>query len=504
MNPTVGEILADTARKFPDKTAMICDDKTVTYRELDSRVNQRAHGFLQRGIAGKKRVAVLLSNSIELVEVYFALARLGCVTIPLNYRLSGRELSFILDNAEPAALIMGEEYSSLVHELKAPIGKLDVLITIGKATPKDENFDSLCNNQPDHAPEVEVIPQDESFIIYTSGTTGRPRGVVLTHANNFFNTLNYTSAYQMKESDVELALTPMFHSSTLGRVVTYVFNGVTFVTSRRFDPEKALGLVSTHHVTSITQSPTMYAALLNLNNGDTYSCGSVRRIVSGAAPLFPAIRSRLAKRFPHAGIYDLYGLTEASPGVSILKPDDPPEKITSVGRPMKHVTVKIVDHEGNEVSPGENGEVVCRGPNLMKGYYNDLPATQEVLRDGWLYTGDMGKMDQDGYLYLTGRKKELIVRGGENIYPAEVESVLHQHPGIKEAAVIGVPDEYWGETVKAWVVSKPGATLSEKEIIAFCTSQLAHYKRPQSVVFIDSLPKNAAGKVIKSEILKGL
>ena len=261
----------------------------------------------------------------------------------------------------------------------------------------------------------------------------------------------------MKESDVELALTPMFHSSTLGRVVTYVFNGVTFVTSRRFDPEKALRFVSKHHVTSITQSPTMYAALLNVNNGDTYYCGSVRRIVSGAAPLFPAIRSRLAKRFPHAGIYDLYGLTEASPGVSILKPDDPPEKIASVGRPMKHVTVKIVDHEGNEVSPGENGEVVCRGPNLMKGYYNDLPATQEVLRDGWLYTGDMGKMDQDGFLYLTGRKKELIVRGGENIYPAEVEAVLHQHPGIKEAAVIGVPDEYWGETVKALVVPKSGS-----------------------------------------------
>ena len=210
------------------------------------------------------------------------------------------------------------------------------------------------------------------------------------------------------------------------------------------------------------------------------------------------IRSRLAKRFPHAGIYDLYGLTEASPGVSILKPDDPPEKITSVGKPMKHVTVKIVNHEGNQVPPGENGEIVCQGPNLMKGYYNDLPATQEVLRDGWLYTGDTGKMDRDGYLYLTGRKKELIVRGGENIYPAEVESVLHQHPGIKEAAVIGVPDEYWGETVKAWVVSKPGVTLTEEEVITFCTSRLAHYKRPQSIAFVNRLPKNAAGKVMKT------
>jgi len=248
----------------------------------------------------------------------------------------------------------------------------------------------------------------------------------------------------------------------------------------------------------------MYVALLNVIRGtDSDFSGSVRRIVSGAAPLFPAIRSRLAKRFRHAGIYDLYGLTEASPGVSILKPDDPPEKITSVGKPMKHVTVKIVDDEGKQLPPGETGEIVCRGPNLMKGYYNNLLLTQEVLRDGWLYTGDTGKMDQDGYLYLTGRKKELILRGGENIYPAEVEAVLHQHPDIKEAAVIGFPDEYWGETVKALVVPNPGATVTEEEVITFCTSHLAHYKRPQSVAFVRSLPKNAAGKVMKSEIIQG-
>ena len=358
---------------------------------------------------------------------------------------------------------------------------------------------SLCHNQPDHGPAVEVVPQDESFIIYTSGTTGRPRGVVLTHANHFCNTLNYTSAYRMEERDVELALTPMFHSSTLGRIVTYVFNGVTFITSHRFDPEKAMGLISN---TGYLHNPIPHHVCRSLKRkgGDSYPGSSVRRIVSGAAPLFPAIRSGLAKRFPHAGIYDLYGLTEASPGVSILKPDDPPEKITSVGKPMKHVTVKIVDHEGKQLPPGETGEIVCRGPNLMKGYYNDLPSTQEVLRDGWLYTGDTGKMDQDGYLYLTGRKKELIVRGGENIYPAEVEAVLHHHPDIKEAAVIGVSDEYWGETVKALVVPKPGATLSEEEIITFCTSQLAHYKRPQSITFINSLPKNAAGKVMKSHL----
>lgn len=500
VNPTIGEILAKTARRFPDKTGIICDDKALTYRELDSLVNRCAQALLQKGIKNKQRVAVLFSNSIELVEVFFALARLGCVTVPLNYRLTGKELSFILEDANPAALIVGEEFNPLVDELKPRLKKSNPLITLGKELREGVQFNHLFSKQPDREPGIDVKPDDESFIIYTSGTTGRPRGVVLTHSNNFFNTLNYTDAYQMKESDVELALTPMFHSSTLGRIVTYVFNGVTFITSRRFDPGKALKLVSKHRVTSITQSPTMYAALLDLNGGNLYSTNSVKRVVSGAAPLFPGIRKKLSRRFPHAGIYDLYGLTEASPGVSILKPDDPPDKVTSVGKPMKHVTVKIVDDGGCEVSPGENGEIVCRGPTIMKEYFNDLPATREVLRGGWLYTGDTGKMDRDGYLYLTGRKKDLIVRGGENVYPAEVESVLHQHPEIEEAAVIGIPDEYWGETVKAIVVLKPGATLNEEDIVAFCAPHLAPFKRPKSVAFIDSLPKNAAGKVMKAQL----
>ena len=498
VNPTIGEILSKTARTYPAKAAIICDDKTINYHGLDSGVNRFAHTFLKRGIENKQRVAVLCSNSIELVEVFFALARLGCITVPLNYRLTVKELSFILEDASPAGLIVGEEFKSLVDELKTPLKKMDFTITIGKEPREGDQF---YHNQPDHEPETDVNPEDDSFIIYTSGTTGRPRGVVLTHANNFFNTLNYSDAYQMKEGDVELALTPMFHSSTLGRIITYVFNGVTFITSHRFDPGKALDLISKHRVTSITQSPTMYAALLNLRGGDTYSIDSVKRIVSGAAPLFPAIRQRLTRRFPHAGIYDLYGLTEASPGISILKPSDPPDKVLSVGKPMKHVTVKIVDPEGNEVPSGENGEIVCMGPNLMKGYHNDLPATQQVLKEGWLYTGDTGKLDRDGYLYLTGRKKELIVRGGENIYPAEVEAVLHQHPDIEEAAVIGIPDEYWGETVKTLIVLKAGATLSEEDVVAFCSQQLAPFKRPKSVAFIDSLPKNAAGKVMKTQLM---
>ncbi len=496
----MGEILTATASRVPDKAAIICDGKSVTYRELNSRVNQFVRGFSKSGINRTSRVAVLSHNSIELVITYFALARIGCIGIPLNFRLTVEELSSIIESANVTAFIVSEEFETTLETLKPHLTKINPLIQISTkyTTPLAHPY----HDQPDFEPAIKVSPEDESFIIYTSGTTGRPRGVVLTHANHFWNALNYTAAYRMVENDVELALTPLFHSSTLGRLFTYVYNGVTVVTSCCFEPLKALSLIEQYRVTSITQTPTMYSALLSVDKGSTYSTKFVKRIVSGASPLFPSLKDTLARHFPHAGIYNLYGLTEASPGVSILTPDDPPEKGSSVGKPMKHVAVKVVNEGGRELSPGMDGEIVCKGPNVMKGYYNDPEATRKVLKNGWLHTGDTGITDRDGYLYLTGRKKELIVRGGENIYPVEVEAVLHQHPLIREAAVIGVPDEYWGETVAALVVLEPGASLTEEEIINHCSTKLAHYKRPRTISYVRSLPKNAAGKVIKKGLLR--
>ncbi|KPJ61900.1 MAG: hypothetical protein AMJ42_00590 [Deltaproteobacteria bacterium DG_8] len=502
MNLTIGEMLTKSAQEFPDKIAIICDGKWVTYRELNSRVNQLAHGLLSRGINRNSRVAILMYNSIELVEIYFALAKVGIVGIPLNFRLTGPELSYSIENSDATVLIMEEEFESTINQLKSQLPKIEHFITVEKKPHKVGEYYNLYHNQPDYEPGIKVKPEDESFVIYSSGTTGKPKGVVLTHKNHFWNTINYTIAYQMDKNDVELALTPMFHSSTLGRIFTYVFTCSTFVTSHRFDPEHVMELITQHKVTSITQTPTMYAGLLNLKRTERYHTSSVKRIVSGAAPIFPEMKGELAHLFPNAGIFDLYGLTEASPGVTILGPHDPPEKGTSVGKPMMSVSIKIVDEEGKEIPSGGSGEIICRGPNVMKGYYNNPAATQEVLKGGWLYSGDVGKIDQDGYLYLTGRKKELIISGGENIYPAEVEAVLQRHPFILEAAVIGVPDEYWGESVKAVVVPKPGKTLTDQEVFEYCKSQLAHYKKPKSVEFIDALPKNAAHKVMKTELLK--
>jgi acyl-CoA synthetase (AMP-forming)/AMP-acid ligase II len=496
MSYTIGEMLTKSAHTLPDKIAVICDGKRVTYGELNARVNQLAHGLLHNGISRSSRVAILMYNSVELVEIYFALAKAGIVGIPLNFRLTSPELSYIIENSDATALIMGKGCEPTINQLKSKLLRLEHFITVEK------DYHKLYQDQPDHEPGIKVNPEDESFIIYTSGTTGKPKGVILTHKNHFWNAINYTVAYQMDEKDVELALTPLFHSSTLGRVFTYVFTGATFIISNRFDPEQAMEFITQHKVTSITQTPTMYAALLNLPQADRFHTDSVKRVVSGAAPIFPEMKGELKKLFPHAGIFDLYGLTEASPGVTILGHHDPPGKITSVGRPMMSVKIKVIDEDSEELSPGENGEIICRGPNVMKGYYNNEAATQDVLKGGWLYTGDVGKIDQDGYLYLTGRKKEIIISGGENIYPAEVEVVLQQHPLILEAAVIGVPDGYWGESVKAIVVLKPGKSLTEREVIEYCKSQLALYKKPKSVDFVDALPRNVANKVMKAELLK--
>jgi acyl-CoA synthetase (AMP-forming)/AMP-acid ligase II len=503
MIPTIGEMLAGSAARVPAKRALVCDDQELTYREFNARVNQTVHGFLQCGITAGDRVALLLHNSVELAALLMGLARAGIVGIPLNYRLHPGELAAVIGQSGATVLFVGEVLESVLCALDPLPQSIRSVIRVENAPVKGGGFWGLSRSQPCSDPPLTAASGCDSFIIYTSGTTGFPRGVVLTHRNHFWNAVNYSVAYGMEAHDVELGLSPLFHSSTLGRMITCFFVGATFVTSRRFQPESALELIARRRVTSITQSPTMFAALGNLAGADRYDTGSVKRVVSGAAPLFPALRKELSRLFPRAGIFDLYGLTEAAPGVSILTPHDPPEKTDSVGRPMISVRIKIADDRGMAVPVGECGEVLCRGPNIMKGYYNNEAATAEALKDGWLCTGDMGKVDEDGYLYLTGRKKEMIIRGGEKIYPAAIERVLHAHPGIAEAAVIGVPDEYWGERVVAFVVPRRGKVVSAQEVQHHCQQHLAGYKIPTSVIIAETLPKNAAGKIIKQLLIVG-
>jgi fatty-acyl-CoA synthase len=408
-----------------------------------------------------------------------------------------------MEHSEAKAVLFSADFAEVIESISQDLKNVTCYIMAGEGLlPGMLSFQALINDHRPNEPVRMVTMEDESVILYTSGTTGRPKGVILTHQNQFFNTINYALAYRMKDWDRELALTPMFHSSTLGRIITYIFTGSTFITSKRFDPSWALRAIEKEKVTSITQAPTMYVAMMNLKSAGSYDTSSVRRVVTGAAPMRVRTKKALKELFPNAGFFDLYGLTEASPGVTILEPDNFFSKIESVGRPMASVEVKVVNNQGVELPKGKVGEIICRGPNIMKGYYNDPLGTSEALKDGWLYTGDLGRMDDDGFLYLMDRKKDLIISGGENIYPAEIERVLLEHSRILDAAVIGVPDPYWGERVKAFVVLKPREILSKEEIIRYCEDHLASYKKPREVEFIERLPRNAANKVMKEELKK--
>lgn len=482
-------LLERSAARAPEKTALVCEGRRISYRELHVMAQSLAASCCRHGLGRGSRVAVLGRNSIEYVAALFGLMEIGAVCIPLNTRLTGYELSGLLEHCRPSALLYDRasekklseiaELPSVTRNLEANIGPRKTLTALTATADWG----------------------DPAVILYTAGTTGAPKGVVLTHGNLLWNTINYTAAYRMHPSDIELAPTPLFHTSTLGRVFTYVFNTVTFILTPSFDPHECLELIQREKVTSITQVPTMYQKLYEAAQRGCYDLHSVRRAVTGAAPMHAVAKKRLAELFPSAAWYDLYGLTEASPGVTISGPEDFLVKPESVGRPMLTVRLAVVDDQNRALDRESIGEIVCRGPNVMQGYYRDPETTACALRDGWLHTGDEGFIDREGCLYIVGRKKEIIITGGVNVYPGEVEQVLSRHPAVSDVAVVGTPDSYWGEKVVAAVVLRAGSTVSTEDLLDFCRQHLAGFKCPKELFFLDSLPRNAAQKVVRRDLL---
>jgi acyl-CoA synthetase (AMP-forming)/AMP-acid ligase II len=493
-------LLENAAAKYPEKTALICNGRWNTYESLKIRANCIANSLYFAGITKGTKVAILAYNSIEFIEIIFALMKIGAVGVPLNHRLTDSELELLIEHAEAKALF----YEPGLHRLiPNDVEGLEHIISMGGKT----NIASFCYEDlltcPREQPVYEQVGEDDtSFIIYTAGTTGNPKGVLLTHNNLLWNTVNYAAAYQLTPEDIELATTPLFHISTLGRAFTYISSGITFILCRKFDPKVSFELIQSHGVTSITQTPTMYHMMLRVFNDQNWDTSSVKRVVSGASPMSLKTKEALKVLFPRAGFYDLYGLTEASPGVSILTPPDFERKMGSVGKPMQNVEVRIKGKDKRPAPAGLVGEIVCRGPNIMRGYYKDPDATKHALQNGWLHTGDLGKLDEEGYLYIKGRKKDLIISGGINIYPGEVEEILMQHPAVEDAAVIGVRDETWGEKVLAFVVLNKDNICTEQHLLAFCKERLAGFKCPKSVIYSNHIPRNAAQKVLKEELRK--
>jgi len=488
------------AARYPEKTAVICGANRCTFSALKRRADHLAASLLHLEIAKGAPVAILSANSIAYVEIICALMKIGAVGVPLNYRLTKNEIRRLLEHSAAKALFCETDLQDLITP---PPENLKFIISLeGTQGCAGISYDSLFT-QPAAANSFPAVNEhDPSVILYTAGTTGEPKGVVLTHGNQIWNTLNYTAALAMTPADIELAPTPLFHASTLGRVFTYLFNGVTFILCKKFNPADCLSIIARERVTAITQVPTMYQMMQDVFKDGMWDTSSLRRVVSGASFMPATLKQRLKILFPHAGFYDLYGLTEGGPGISILTPKDFYQAIDSVGRPLLSVEVKIADGNDHSLAPGQVGEILCRGPNIMRGYFNDPAATDKALGGGWLHTGDMGWLDEAGFLYIAGRKKDLIISGGNNIYPLEVEEVLHQHPAVKEAAVIGVEDQLWGEKVSAAVVLGQNKACTAQQLMEFCRERLAAFKCPRAVIFTSELPRNAAQKIMKEEIRK--
>ena len=483
--------------KYPNKLGYVFEDEGYTYQQVMMNSARLAEYLKQKGVHKGDKVCTLFYNCIECAYSYFGLLMLGAVVVPVNFRSAGAEISYIVNHSDAKGIIFGREFQASIDEINHQLINLKFLLPLRKedqlfSPQKDEKFVTLFDDGPEMT--------DESFILYTSGTTGKPKGVVVTHYHNIWNQFNIIVDSPLSRGEVMINPMPLFHAGALGRFMAMTMVGATFITWKAFDARKVMAAVSKYRASFICLVPAMFRMILQLPELDTYDVSSLRSVFLTAANVPVEMKKQALQLFQNAQIIDGYGLTEMTSNVAMLKGKDVLEKTASVGLPGTVTEVKIVNDDFEEVSSNVVGEIAVRGPNVMKEYYKDPKATAETIKNGWLLTGDLGRKDESDYLYIVGRKKEMIISGGENIYPAEVEAALNEHPKILESAVIGIPDAKWGETVMALIVLKQGAKMTEEEVENYCKERIARYKRPRIIKFVDSLVRNTAGKVMKHEM----
>jgi len=504
MEMTHGYSVVRNSRKYPQKTAIRCGDVRRTYRELNERSNRLAGALLKLGLRKGDRIATLSFNSIELMESYLAHLKIGAITVPLNAWGLDKDILYQADFTECKFFFFTRDFLPRVEKLRPSLPRVQEWIFVGDSPPAFAHpYEKIMGGESAEDFPIGVTEEDEAFILFTGGTTGTPKGAVLTHKSLLWNIVSVTTENQSPTpDDVVYYPMPLFHTAALSRFLAYMYAGGTFIVTKEFDSRKCLEIIEEEKVTAMTGNPTIWGRLLKEMETKSYQTGSMRMYLSSQGFLHPTMQQAIETRlFPHAQTYVSYALTEASPGVTILKPTDRPKETGSVGKPYMCTEVRIVDEEDRDLPIGEVGEIIIKGPTVMKEYYKNPEETAQTLRGGWLHTGDLGKYDADGFLYFVDRKKDMIKTGGLNVYSKEIEEVLSRHPKIAEAVIIGVPDEKWGETIKAVVVAKSEQKLSEAEVIDFCKAHLASYKKPTSVAFVDALPKTQfGGKVLKREL----
>jgi acyl-CoA synthetase (AMP-forming)/AMP-acid ligase II len=494
------ELIRYQAAVRGERVAMTFEGRETTYGQLDRRASRVANGLLASCPTPQTRVALFDKNSDVFYEVLFGAAKARAVTVPVNWRLAPAEIAYIVNDAMAEVLFVGQEYFPIVEELLPQLSTLRQVIALSGNHPEWEPYVTWRNSQAGADPGLASPGDDVALQIYTSGTTGQPKGTQITHDNLFEALPAAREWYRCTSEDVSLMCMPQFHlsGSLLGLIALY--EGGRGVIARQADPAEILRLIPEERVTRAFFVPAILLFMLQTPGCREVDLSSLELIVYAGSPI-PIDLLRDAIATFECGFAQVYGLTETTGVVTQLPPADHDPagnpRMRSCGKPISNAEIKVVDANDVELPPGQVGEIVLRSPQLMKGYW-DLPdATARTIRDGWLYSGDAGYFDEDGYLYVHDRVKDMIISGGENIYPAEVESALFGHPAIADVAVIGVPDDRWGEAVKAIVVRKPGIEITEAELIAYCRERIARYKAPKSVDFAESLPRNPSGKILK-------
>ncbi|ADO77567.1 long-chain-fatty-acid--CoA ligase [Halanaerobium praevalens] len=491
----IGDIISKTANQKKEKIAAVLNDQKITYSKLEKKSNQLAHGLIDLGIKPSDMVSIMLPNSIEFLIAYTGILKSGATMVPLNISFKALAVEYILNNSEAKIIISSTKFLPLIKQCN--LKSVENIILVDQK--KSKQYLSLAefNQQKETLPKLENIDQEfTAACLYTSGTTGQPKGAMLSHHNLIFDAQKTIEHLKVDATEKFICVLPMFHAfAETVCMLMPLFLGAEIVIVDRFLPEKVLKTIQAENVTFFAGVPTMYSALLNVKNKNKYDLSHLNLCISGGAAMPEQTMKDFEKTFK-VKILEGNGPTEASP-VAYVNPVDGITKTGSVGLPIPETEAKIVDENDKEVAIGQIGEIIVRGEHIMKGYYKMPEQTKITLRGGWLHTGDLGKMDEDGYVYILDRKKDMINVGGMNVYPREIEEQLYKNPKVKEAAVVATKDELRGEIPKAVIVLKDGATASEREIQKYCMKYFANYKIPKLVDFINELPKNATGKIDK-------
>jgi acyl-CoA synthetase (AMP-forming)/AMP-acid ligase II len=496
-------VLKRNAETYSDKDSVIGLGKRLTYRELYERSNSLARGLRDLGLGKGDIVGILLYNCCEYIEITFAINQIGAVWLPLNFRLAGAEFQYILENAGAKALITEQEFAPVISSIKSNLPALKHVMVLGSNHPEDwlDYADLVSQNLGAKMPHAEVGLDDLHRLMYTSGTTARPKGVMLTYGNLYWKNIGHLLTFAITNMDRTLVVGPLYHVGGMDLPGTgTLYAGGSLVILKKFDPVEILKAIDQEKVTNLWLSPAMTIMLFNEPSFDQYDVSSVRFIIDGGEKMPVTLIKQFKDKFPNAWFADAYGLTETVSGDTFLAKDRMLNKLGSVGKPVPHLHVRVVDENDNDAPPNELGEICLKGPKVFKGYWKNPEATAEALRGGWFHTGDIGTLDEDEYLYIMDRKKDMIISGGENIASPEVERVIYEIPAVLEAAVVGIPHPKWLEVPKAYVALKPGETLTAEEITKHCIEKMAKFKVPKEIEFIDLLPRNPSGKVLKREL----